>query len=249
MLPLPPVASLAPVDLRRALSRAKCLILDLDGPVASVFAGAPADRIAGELLRIADGHGCPLAELSGCADPIAVLLRHTEELKRDGASDVGRRRGRAVAEMHDALDAWERKAAETATPTPGAADFVRLWHSAGRHLSVATNNCADAAVRCLERQALLDCLDGPVVGRPRDATLMKPDPYPLRRAMIPGIPAEDHLMVGDTVTDLLAAGALSMPFCGYHRSQEGRRRLRAAGGGPVAASMGELTSAARALGL
>lgn len=231
--------------MRRMLSRAQCIVLDLDGPIARVFAGMPAADAAGELLEIAEQWGFLVGELRDCADPIAILIGHTVEMKRSGGHSEW---GKAVAEMHDRLDAWERKAAESALPTPGAAEFIKACHASGRVLSLATNNHVDAAVRILERQSVLDCFDGPVIGRPRDATRMKPDPDSLLRAMKPGVPTERHLMIGDAATDYEAARAVGMPFYGFHRSVEGRQRLRAAGVRSVASSMTEFLRAALAPG-
>lgn len=218
--------------LSRALSRARCIVFDLDGPIAGLFSGVPAEFVARELLSVAERNGCLVGELRYCADPIAVLLGHTVEMNRRAGQAAPAPHGgweKTVAEMHDQLDAWERKAAESAEPTPGAADFIRACHASGKLLSLATNNHVDAATRILERQSVLDCFDGPVIGRPRDATRMKPDPQSLRQAMAPGIAPGLHLMIGDSPTDYEAARAVSMPFYGYHHSATGRRRLREAG--------------------
>ncbi|MBT2391260.1 HAD family hydrolase [Streptomyces sp. ISL-1] len=231
--------------MRKALSRARCLVLDLDGPVARVFAGEPAGDIARVMLDIAEKDGCLVEALRDSTDPIAVLYAHTQEKEaRDGRGGWDE----VVAKMHDALDAYERKAAESAVPTPGAADFIKACRDSGRTLAVATNNHEDVAIRILERLLVLDCFDGRIVGRSRDATLMKPNPDSLRRAKAPGVPVEQHLMIGDAGTDYRAALALGMPFYGYHRSDSGRRRLDAAGVKSIATSMTEFYRAARDLG-
>jgi phosphoglycolate phosphatase len=229
------------------LSRARCIVFDLDGPIAGVFSGVPAEFLARELLGVAERNGCLVGPLRDCDDPIAVLLGHTGEMNRQAGQAGHGDWEKTVAEMHDQLDTWERKAAESAEPTPGAADFIRACHASGKVLSLATNNHVDAATRILERQSVLDCFGGPVIGRPRDATRMKPDPQSLRRAMAPGIPPELHLMIGDSPTDYEAARAASMPFFGYHRSEAGRRRLREAGvnAGSIAARMTEFLRAVR----
>ncbi|WP_261994339.1 HAD family hydrolase [Streptomyces sp. t39] len=225
-----------PFAIREAVTRARCVVLDLDGPVARVFAGEPAADIAREMLSLAAHDGRPAPGVRDTTDPIAVLHAHTAEmLRRD--RDPGWRR--TVDALHDRLDAYERKAAESAEPTPGAADFIRACHASGRGLSIATNNHADAAVRIVERMSVRDCFDGPVVGRTGDATLMKPHPRALLEAMRPGVPAGLHLMIGDTVSDFHAARQIEMPFCGYHRHERGRQRLLDAGVPLVASEMGE----------
>ncbi|MFF1477066.1 HAD family hydrolase [Streptomyces sp. NPDC058301] len=225
------------------------MVFDFDGPIVRLFAGAylglpsTAPLIARELLALAASYGCLLDELGECTDPLLVLLEHAKEAKRRGGEGAW---GRATSEMRNLLDAWERKSAEHAEQTPGAADFIRLWHGTGRHLSIVSSNHEDAIVRCLEREALRGCFDGPVVGRPDDLTRMKPDPWPLRQAMMSeaGGP-ESHLMIGDSVTDCQAARAVGMPFWGYHRNPDGRRRLREAGAVEVVETMVQFVVAAQ----
>lgn len=224
---------------REAVTRARCVVLDLDGPVASVFAGEPAAVAAAELVGLARRDGRLVETVRHSADPIAVLSAHTRALHAHGA-DPGWRR--TVAAMHDLLDDYERKAAETAVPTPGAAAFIEACHASGRTLAVATNNHAEAAARILERMGVLHCFpEGAVVGRSGDAREMKPSPVPLLRAMRPGVGPGGHLMIGDTVTDYRAARQVGMPFCGYHAQGAGRQRLSAAGAPLVVARMAELS--------
>lgn len=225
-----------PFAIREAVTRARCVVLDLDGPVARVFAGEPAAAIAREMLGLAAGDGRLAPGVPDTDDPIAVLHAHTAEMLRRGG-DPGWRR--TVEALHDLLDAYERKAAESAEPTPGAAAFIRACHDSGRTLSVATNNHADAAARIVERMGVRDCFEGPLVGRTGDATLMKPHPRAVLAAMSRGVPADRHLMIGDTVSDFHAARQIEMPFCGYHRHERGRQRLLDAGVPLVASEMGE----------
>ncbi|MDQ0843658.1 MULTISPECIES: HAD family hydrolase [unclassified Streptomyces] len=225
-----------PDAMREMLSRAQCIVFDLDGPIARVFAGEPAAVIARELWEIAERDGCLVEELRGCLDPMALLYGHTAEMRRNNG---GGGWAETVAKMHDQLDAYERKAAESATPTPGAAAFIEACHASGRTLSIATNNHVDAATRILARMSVRHCFEGPVVGRGRDALLMKPHPAPLREAMLRGVAVDRHLMIGDTGTDFRAAQEVGMPFYGYHRSERGRRRLREAGVPLIASGMAE----------
>ncbi|MFE0423963.1 HAD family hydrolase, partial [Streptomyces sp. NPDC058953] len=170
-------------------------------------------------------------------DPIAVLYGYTLESAERGDADGW---DKTVAVLHDLLDAYEREAAESAEPTPGAAEFVEACHRSGRRLSVATNNHRGAAERILERMGVADRFDGRIVGRPRDARLMKPHPWALRTARTDGVPGAAHLMIGDAVTDYRAARDAGMRFCGYHRADDGRAALRAAGAPLVIADMAAL---------
>lgn len=223
--------------LNEALDRARCVVLDLDGPVADVFGGLPASGAARLMLETAERRGCVVEGLRDSTDPIAVLrgyTRESEERERAGAADGW---DKTVAALHDLLDHYEREAAETAGPTPGAAEFITACHRSGRRLAVATNNHAGAAERILERMGVLTHFDGPIVGRPRDARRMKPHPWALRTARADGVPGDAHLMIGDAVTDFEAARAAGMRFCGYHATPGGRALLRESGAPLVVPAM------------
>ncbi|MEU3597497.1 HAD family hydrolase [Streptomyces sp. NPDC006798] len=240
--PPAPVPYEAPYEAPRealyeALDRARCVVLDLDGPVADVFGGRPASAAARLMLETAERRGCVVEGLRDSTDPIAVLrgyTRESEERERAGAADGW---DKTVAALHDLLDRYEREAAETAGPTPGAAEFITACHRSGRRLAVATNNHAGAAERILERMGVLARFDGPIVGRSRDAGLMKPHPWALRTARADGVPGDAHLMIGDAVTDLRAAAEAGFSFCGYHATPRGRALLRASGARLVVPAM------------
>lgn len=248
---VPPTVSVKRVtDL---LSRATCVVLDFDGPVARLFAGghegkeSVAGRIAEELLDIAASHRLELDEVRGCADPHAIFSRYTERAALRGESDTW---GSVAAEMQGVLTAWEVKSAEHAEPTPGAAEFMKAWAGAGRRLAVASNNHPDAINRYLERESLSTYFaPSSVIGRnERDAALMKPNPWVLNEVMrgsAAGVAA--HLLIGDSTTDWQAANEVGMPFIGYHRKPEKRIALSRGGAVPVLDSMGVLADAAKGM--
>lgn len=221
-----------------------------------------AGDIADELLKIAASHRIELVEVRYSKDPHEVFSTYARAAAdRDGAHpwDI------AADEMQGALTAWELKSAEHAEPTPGAGAFIRAWSgSAGRgatgappsmyrRLAVASNNHRGAITRYLERESLLECFDGPVIGRcEADVKLMKPNPWALYEVMrVSGADTAEHLMIGDSLSDQQAAQRAGMPFLGYHRKPEKRQALRTRGPGggrlSVIATMQVLADAANAL--
>lgn len=252
-----PVA--APVEVspvRRAwnlLARAQCIVWDFDGPMVQLFVSergggsSEAHVIAGELIGIAAQHGPVPDEVRGNADPHGVFRWYDRLANRSGASDQARA---TVVEMRHALTARELKAAEHATPTPGADRLVRAWHGLGRRLAVASNNHADAVRRYLERTSLDQYFAAaPVIGRcDADTRRMKPDPWVLNEVVAAtGIDVAGHVMIGDSTADLRAAGAIGMPFIGYHREPAGREALTNAGASPIVESMAVLADGVAAL--
>ncbi|WNI23370.1 HAD hydrolase-like protein [Streptomyces sp. ITFR-16] len=228
------------VDL---LARARCLVWDFDGPMAQLFVGEDgageneAPLIAEELLGIAAQHGPVPVEARDSPDPHAVFRLYAHRASAPGASD---RLRAAVAEMRHALTARELKAAEHATPTPGADRLIRAWHGRGRGLAVASNNHADAVRRYLERASLERYFAGrPVIGRcDAEVRRMKPDPWALNEVVTgTGTDVTGHVLIGDSLADLGAADAAGMPFIGYHREPWGRKTLTDAGAWPVVDSI------------
>ncbi|WP_148019463.1 HAD family hydrolase [Streptomyces sp. OR43] len=258
-----PVAAPAPAQaeapaVRSAwnlLARAQCIVWDFDGPMAQLFVSEHGDGsseahlIADELIAIAAQHGRVPDEVRGNTDPHGVFRWYDRLANRPGAPD----RARAIAmEMRHALTARELKAAEHATPAPGADRLVRAWHGLGRRLAVASNNHADAVRRYLERTSLEGYFaGGPVIGRcDADTRRMKPDPWVLTEVVAAtGLAVADHVMIGDSTADLGAADAVGMPFIGYHRTSAGREALADAGAPTVVDSMVVLADGAATLGL
>ncbi|MFE9817860.1 HAD family hydrolase [Streptomyces sp. NPDC005773] len=239
---------------RNLLARARCLVWDFDGPMVQLFVSehgngvSEAHLIAGELIHIAAQYGPVPDEVRGNPDPHAVFRWYDRLARTRGATEQVRE---TVELLRQELTARERKAAEHATPTPGADRLVRAWHGLGRGLAVASNNHADAVRRYLERTSLDHFFQGaPIVGRcDVDTRRMKPDPWVLNEVVAAtGLGVDGHVMIGDSIADLGAAGAIGMPFIGYHRGQAGRDLLAAAGARTVVESMAVLADAAEALG-
>lgn len=235
-----------------ALASAECVVLDFDGPIASLFAdgtpdGSTAFLIAESLLGISRSYGLELDDMKSCQDPHRIYRRYGAEAeKRSGAA----RWLDLHLAMRDELAMREAKSVHSATLTPGAVEFIKEWRATGRHLSVASNNDGESVRLFLERVALLEYFDGPIVGRDDDVALMKPHPHALRKAMVEEVPdAGRYLLIGDAPSDFVATRAAGMGFVGYHRAAGERKLLVDAGAEPelVVATMGELADRARLL--
>lgn len=232
--------------VQAALARAGCVVLDFDGPLFRLFSdrnegGSVAPRIAADLLAVLASHGLELGELKECRDPHHILRRVAEEARLSGGTGGW---AAASAEVAAELLRREVESAEHSAMTPGADLFLTAWRAAGGHLSISSNNAEPAVRRALERKSLLDFFDGPIVGRPGDPLLMKPNPGALLAALWEGADDIDaHLMIGDSVSDLVVARKVGMPFLGYHRKHRKRELLRAAGAEVVVATMTELAAA------
>jgi len=183
------------------LRQARAVLLDFDGPVCSIFAGYPADRIADELRRTLVVRGVDLtAELAATDDPLEVL-----RLTADVAPHL-------VPEMDDELTHAEVLAAHTAATTPGAVEFLEQCHRAGLPVVVVSNN-SELGVRTYLKQHQDLALIHHVVGRPlHRPRLMKPHPAVVRAALAHlDLTADQVVLIGDSVTDVEVARRLSVP--------------------------------------
>jgi beta-phosphoglucomutase-like phosphatase (HAD superfamily) len=141
-------------DLGRLLGEAGALLLDFDGTVCSIFAGSPAPQVAAELVDVLRQRGVDVSpDLAGEPDPLEVL-------RRTGATgDRGVTRA-----VEDALRAAERRAVETAEPTPYGREVIVAARQAALPVAVVSNNSGSAVSIYLATHRLAGYVS-PVVGR------------------------------------------------------------------------------------
>ncbi|GGX98985.1 HAD family hydrolase [Streptomyces minutiscleroticus] len=217
--------------LRNLITRARFVLFDFDGPICRLFAGLPAERVAGDLVEWLGRQGLRgllTDEERAHPDPMAVLR----------AVDRRHPRSDLVAELEERLTRQELKAVARAWPTAYADPLVRTWSAVGVRLAVATNNSARTAAAYLAGRGLSGCFAPDVYGRTRDLRLLKPDPYCLHLALDAlGAAPEDALMIGDAPSDRAAAREAGVPFLGYARHPGKAEKLRRAGAEVVVDSL------------
>jgi phosphoglycolate phosphatase len=222
------------VDL---VARARCLLLDFDGPICSVFAGYPAATVAQELREV-------VREQMAGELPPSIAASHAGPLQLLGEVDAlgGDELTRVVA---DACRDAETAAVATARPTPGAEDLLRVAHCAGRRVVIVSNNASAAVETYLGRHNLTRYIDGVAArldGMP--PRLLKPHPFLIERGLttVHAQPA-DALFIGDSVTDVEAGQAAGTPTIGFANKPGKHQRLAAAGAVAVINSMQALVQA------
>ncbi|MEE1755582.1 HAD family hydrolase [Streptomyces sp. SP18CS02] len=215
------------------------VVLGFDGPLCRLFAGRPADQVAGHLitwLEHNDGRvRLPDRVLHG-GDPYAVL------------AEVGRLRPDSglVAALEEELTAEELRATPTAWPTPYADPLIRTWHATGVTLALIGDNSPRAARTYLAQRGTEYCFGSRIHGRTRASDRLRPDPDCLHRALDSlGAEAATTLMIGDSAADVTAARAAGVAFIGYGRTEERVERLRRAGAASVVMSLGPVLDAVR----
>ncbi len=122
-------------ELTTLVARARCLLLDFDGPVCAVYAGLPAAQVA-RMLRdqlAADGYRVPEPD-PATEDPLDVF-RGTSQLSPEASAAVQR-----------VLTGPELQAVASARPTPGAAELIKEARQSDRTVAFVSNN-SGAAIR------------------------------------------------------------------------------------------------------
>ena len=224
------MSSTTDTALGTVLTATRYVLLDFDGPVCSIFPGRTAPLIAGALAARMRSHNVAVPD---------HVLHHGDPL--DVLRYAGRIGGPLTEQVEQALQAAELTAAETALPTPGAAEFLTACHRTGRSVAVVSNNSAPAVYRYIDKAGLAT-LVAHIEGRdPHDLGLMKPHPALLLRAIRAlGGRSEATVLIGDSATDLEAAQAAGIPSVGYANKAGKAERL--AGAGAVFTSMTELAA-------
>ncbi|MGC5308757.1 HAD family hydrolase [Micromonospora zamorensis] len=218
-------------DLGRLLGEVGAVLLDFDGPVCSIFAGYPAPQVAAELIDVLRRRGVDVPpDLASEPDPLEVLRR----TGATGDHDTTRA-------VEDALCAAERRAAETAEPTPYGREVIVAAWQAGMPVAVVSNNSAGAVTAYLTAHRLAGYVS-PVIGRAyADPDRMKPNPEPILRAVrAVGKPSKRCVLVGDSLSDIRGARTADVRAIGYANRSSKTNALLAAGADLVITSMGEL---------
>jgi beta-phosphoglucomutase-like phosphatase (HAD superfamily) len=218
-----------PERLAEVMRAVKCLLLDFDGPVCSVFAGYPAPHVAEEMRTALLAEEIPLTETGRTtSDPMVVLS--------DAASQSPD--GQRLAE--ELLQETELTCVQTARPTPGAHELIRIAHAHDLKIVIVSNNGTTAIRAYLNLHGLTGSVFA-VFGRdPNDASLMKPHPHLLWQALeLTGCPATQSVFVGDSISDVAAGVAAGVAVIGFANKPNKRHSLIRTG---AIAIVGELAS-------
>ena len=137
----------------------------------------------------------------------------------------------------------ELNATTTATPTRHAASVIRAWRRAGRGVAIVSNNSSDAVEAYLAAHAIE--VDVVAARTTSDAELLKPNPH-LVVAAVEALGADPKVstFVGDSVSDMVAAGGAGVASIGYANKPGKLQALSAAGATVVIARISALAEPA-----
>lgn len=221
----------AATELAALVRRARVLLLDFDGPICAIFAGHPAPLVARQLATslVESGAAVPV-EVLECKDPFEVF-RFAATLS-----------GHSAAQTEYRLRAAEIAAVPSARPTPQADALIEAWTKSGRAVAAVSNNSEDAV---LAYAGLHGLALSTIVGRTsEDPSLLKPHPHLVFRALSAlSARAGDALLVGDSVSDIVAGARAGVPTVGFANKPGKRQRLAEADAHVVVDHLSQILSA------
>ncbi|NUP19132.1 MAG: HAD-IA family hydrolase [Streptomyces sp.] len=232
------------------LERANAVFLDFDGPVCDLFGDVSTAPVAREIKKAvrAVWQSDLGPDIERCDDSHGIL-RHVRDL-HEGPLPVPPRLREAIEEAERIVREQEYAAIESARPAPGVTDLVRALRDMGMRLAIVSNNAPGPVESYLERKGLRWAFKGVIIGRdPHEPHNMKPHPDSVDRALksLGGLPPSSCILIGDQITDLLAAQAAGTRFIGYTQSPERAAEMRELGADAVVSSHTPLIDAAEAL--
>ncbi|RZS37842.1 beta-phosphoglucomutase-like phosphatase (HAD superfamily) [Herbihabitans rhizosphaerae] len=219
-----------PKALRELLANTQALLLDFDGPICSVFDGLAAHQVADQLRDTLSVPAADLpAEVRDSDDPFDVL-RYAATISDDEARYV-----------EAAFRALEVEAVQTAKPTDGAHDLIHAWTDTGRPVAIVSNNSAAAVNTYVDLHDLRDQVTHISARDSADVSRLKPSGYLVQRAQL-ALHANPNecTLVGDAMTDVLAARVSDACSIAYVNKPGKKGALVAAGPNAVITTMESL---------
>ncbi len=111
----------------------------------------------------------------------------------------------------------------------------------GKSIAVVSNNAEDVVIEYLSTSGLIDHISYVSARASGDVSLMKPNPYLVTRAIASlGAASEFTALVGDQVSDIIAAHRAGIQAIGYANKDGKLGRLTDASADLVITSMAEL---------
>lgn len=207
------------------LDRAETLLLDFDGPLASLMP-SPANALAADRVRRALAEADLPVEMIETTDHLALLRwakLNTPE--------------RIVHDVEEACTGVEVEAAEVCDPGWHARALIEFIRSRGLDISAAVvSNNSDLAVRkFLNRLGWLDDFGAIACRTSETIDWMKPKPALLNLALdMLHVDAHGAVMIGDSVGDVVAGKAAGVAILGLAKNAARAEELAQAGADVVA---------------
>jgi phosphoglycolate phosphatase-like HAD superfamily hydrolase len=201
--------------LKKLLAPVNGVFFDFDIPVCDVFKTMSAGFVAEVLKDYLDEWGLLEDEWQEEDDPLK-LYRYTTKFWKMGHSDK-------VVYLEKRLTDRECLAVKRKNTTLFVDDLVKALVANRKQVAVTTNNSVEAVKEAFfvdQYPELGEYFRENVFGRRGpNPELLKPHPNCLQEAMyFTGLQPSESLMIGDSVSDFLAANAVGVPFLGYTSS-------------------------------
>lgn len=200
---------------------ADALLLDFDGPVASLMP-PPVNALAAEAARAAIPGVTLPAEIATTTDHLAVLRYVLEH------------RSGLTAAVEHACTRAEVRAARGCSASAQAENLFAMVRRRGLPTAIVSNNSEKAVRVFLDRHGWTDQVTTFSCRDEHNAARMKPSPFLLEQALDDLGPRPVRVVfVGDSVSDVQAAVAAGVPVVGMAKNPRLGHELAAAGADAV----------------
>jgi phosphoglycolate phosphatase len=218
------------------LTPTRHLLLDFDGPICDLYAGLPAATVAERLRKLFSDQDRQLPDNVARSDDPLEVFAYAATISPGLA-----------ARVETELTSLEESAVSTAKAAAYVHEVVTSCRESGRSVSVVSNNSERAVNSYLAQHGLDDRIDLVVARTSYDATLLKPNPHLIERALDTlGAEPAACAFVGDSTTDIEAARIVGVPSIGYANRPEKHNLLAKAGANTVVSSLSDLVLVLRA---
>ena len=202
----------------------KAVVFDLDGTLAEF--NVDYRTVRAEVMQFLSHQGLP-ASIFSIHESIFEMLKKSKVYMRNN----GKNEQEFAALQQHALSIalkHELKAARETTLLPGVTEMLKALRQMGLKLAIFTINGEKSANLILERFRLKPFFEAVIT---REAVAkVKPDPAHLAAALRSlNVTAEETVVIGDGVTDMKSAKALSAHAIGLITDEQGASKLNHAG--------------------
>lgn len=211
---------IVPVDepevLNRIIRNTDALLLDFDGPICSVFSNKPASQIAMELREelVETYHATLPIKIKETGDPFELL---------HFAATIGKEE---AARIEFILQQREMEAVSSAKPTLGAHELIRTFHHRKQAVVIVSNNSVSAIVKYLQIHNLTANISHVAARLTPELAILKPSPTLVAEGVsYTNASSSNCTLIGDSITDIQAGKAASVPVIAYANKKKKLQRL------------------------
>lgn len=232
------------VPARRAKRRApgrccNCVLSDFDRTIVDLYRPDDSPKGKAALVEVYKLFGIDTGDPSSYKDAYELYFNAYEIARNTKPLEVVSKAQRLACES---LKKIEEEASIYASPIPGAIEALRELKHQGIKVAVVSTNSVAVVTKVLKATGASNYVDAIVARRTGDFPYnLKPNPGPLFEALaLVGCSTTEAILVGDSISDIVAAKAGNVLAVGVLTGQCSGKELLDAGAYKIITSIAEL---------